>query len=62
MGEIINILIVWVLINAFLGVFVIFNTYLNYKFIKHRIRLDRKKELMDDRAYETWLNSLGDRR
>lgn len=61
MNEIINVLICWVLIECFFGAFVIFNTYINYKFIKHRIRLDEKKEFRDDRAYEAWLNSLGKR-
>lgn len=62
MSEIVNVLVCLVLIECFLGVFGIINTYLNYKFFEHRMALDKKEEERREKAYLAWLDSLGEKK
>lgn len=61
MSDIVNVLVFMALTECFLGVFVIINTYLNYKFIKHRIRIDKELREQRDKAYLVWLDSIGEK-
>ena len=62
MSDIVNVLVFMALTECFLGVFVIINTYLNYKFIKHRIRIDKELREQRDKAYLVWLDSIGEKK
>ena len=62
MSEIVNILLCMVLVQCGTGILVMINTYNSYKFMKHRIELDKRNELREDRAYETWLDNLGEKK
>lgn len=62
MSEIANILLCMVLVQCGTGILVMINIYNNYRFMKHRIELDKKNELREDRAYETWLANLGEKK
>lgn len=62
MIEIANILLCMVLVQCGTGILVMINTYNSYRFMKHRIELDKKNELREDRAYETWLDNLGEKK
>lgn len=62
MSEIVNILLCMVLVQCGTGILVMINTYNSYRFMKHRIELDKRNELREDRAYETWLDNLGEKK
>ena len=62
MSEIANILLCMVLVQCGTGILVMINTYNSYKFMKHRIELDKKNELREDRAYKTRLDNLGEKK
>ncbi len=62
MSEIANILLCMALVQCGTGILVMINTYNSYRFMKHRIELDKKNELREDRAYEIWLDNLGEKK
>lgn len=62
MSDIAVVLVFLVLVQCIFGVFIIIDTFYHHKFIKHRMEIDNKRDMRDERAYQAWLDSLGEKK